>query len=337
MLPVAAGLLIVVAFPAQTGSEERGPVRDAAAAVVAPPQAAQPGQVWLVERTQEFELYSNGLRVERQFATSGRPRAPRALPKRPDATKRPSDPAGIVFHSSESALAPFEPEHNPVLKRQGEGLLAYIRNHRLYHFVVDRFGRVHRILEESEKADHAGRSVWADPDWVYLDLSDSFVGVAFEARTGDEVDSGQEPASPLSPAQVHAGRVLTEMLRSRHGIPAWNCVTHAQVSVNPRNFRIGYHTDWAGGFPFRELGLPENYDQAPPSLLLFGFQADSLFMKRAGARLRQAVAAAEEQIRREADARGLSVARYRGLLAQSYREAAREVAAAAKEEVEVNE
>jgi len=48
--------------------------------------------------------------------------------------------------------------------------------------------------------------------------------------------------------------MLTDMLRKRYGIPAGNCVTHAQVSVNPSNLLIGYHIDWASSF-FRPVRL----------------------------------------------------------------------------------
>ena len=81
---------------------------------------------------------------------------------------------------------------------------------------------------------------------------------------------GAEPSSV--PAQVRAGGMLVEMLRSRYRIPAANCVTHAQVSVNPSNMQAGYHTDWAFGFPFEQVGLPDNYTQDLPSLWAFGFQ-----------------------------------------------------------------
>ena len=56
------------------------------------------------------------------------------------------------------------------------------RHHRAYHFVIDRFGRVHRIVVESDAANHAGHSVWADSKWLYLHLNDGFLSVAFEAR-----------------------------------------------------------------------------------------------------------------------------------------------------------
>ena len=48
----------------------------------------------------------------------------------------------------------------------------------------------------------------------------------------------------MNSAQVYAGRVLTEMLRARYGIPVSNCVAHAQVSVNPAN--PGVAITWTG-------------------------------------------------------------------------------------------
>ena len=112
--------------------------------------------------------------------------------------------------------------------------MEYVSRRRSYHFVIDRFGRVFRIVQESDLANHAGHSVWADQKWIYVNLNESFFGVAFEAQTRH----ADEP-SPLNPAQVHAGRILTDMLRAIYGIPPENCVTHAQVSVNPGNRHAG--------------------------------------------------------------------------------------------------
>ena len=83
--------------------------------------------------------------------------------------------------------------------------------------------------------------------------------------------------------------MLTEMLRVRYRIPAANCVTHAQVSVNPSNMRIGYHVDWASEFPFEELGLPDRYAAALPSIWAFGFEVDGSFRTVAGAELRAGI------------------------------------------------
>lgn len=271
--------------------------------------------VWLVEESPESELYSNGLRIERRWVTSAEPRRPRWLARSPEADGPPPDPAGIVFHASESETPPLLPEHSGRLLRQGEELLNWVRRHKLYHYVVDRFGRVFRILPDQQRASHAGQSVWADQRWVYFDLSESFLGICFEART-----SGLEPTELTLP-QVRAGRLLVEVLRAIYKFPPQNCLTHAQVSVNQANGLVGYHTDWASGFPFEQLGLPGNYAQPLPSLLLFGFEADRSFVQRAGPQLREAVEAARWEVSRRALAEGLTPAEYRRRLMEQYRNA----------------
>jgi len=309
-VPLLAFLLLLIC-PAPTGSSAR-----AGAPAAAPPPEPVTPLVWLVQADPQFELYSNGLRIERTWLTRGPWRRPRRLPRDGRAAGSPPDPAGVVFHASENDPAPFLPEHNQRITREGENLLAWVRRHGLYHYVIDRFGRVYRILEDNERARHAGQSVWADAHWIYLDLNESFLAVCFEASTTD----AERPAG-LNPAQLHAGRVLIEMLRGRYRPPLENFVTHAQVSVNAANWRIGYHTDWADGFPFAELGLPDNYAQPLPSLLLFGFRADSMYARRAGPRLREALEATEGLLARRAEACGLSPADYRRSLEQRFRRA----------------
>ena len=182
-----------------------------------------------------------------------------------------------------------------------EGLLEYVRRKQAYHFVIDRFGRVFSVVREGDYANHAGHSVWADQNWVYLNLNQSFFGVAFEATSRP----GDGPA--VNAAQVHAGRILVEMLRARYQIAAANCVAHAQVSVNPINRRAGYHTDWATNLPFHDLGLSDNYQLPLPSVTLFGFTGDD--------------ALAESQVRRDAVARGMPLERYRQILQRRYQDA----------------
>lgn len=276
---------------------------------------AVPGRVWVVESNDRFELYSNGLRVENQFVTNTQPRAYLSL-SREDMDEHPArlrfDPVGIVFHTTESHIAPFEEEQNGTLRRAGEGLLEFVRRNHSYHFVIDRFGRVFRVVREDDYANHAGHSVWADQNWIYINLNQSFFGVAFEAT------SRPEDGPPVNAAQVHAGRILVEMLRARYKIPAANCVAHAQVSINPSNRRAGYHTDWAADLPFHDLGLSDNYQRPLPSVTLFGFTADEL---RSADALRPALQAAEDLIRREAAARGMPLERYREVLQRRYKDA----------------
>ena len=277
--------------------------------------------VWVVEKNPHYEIYSNGLRIENDLTVSNRPRSFAAYDRR-RAELPPgrftSQPVGIVYHTTESHSAPFEAEQNQALRRQGQGLLEFVREKRAYNFVIDRFGRVHRIVQESDTAFHAGHSIWADERWVYIELNAGFLGVSFEGSTDELRDN-------LTPAQIHAGRVLTEMLRSRYHIAAGNCVTHAQVSVNPDNFRIGYHTDWAGNFPFHEMGLEDNYVQPIPALYLFGYGYDPAFVESTGARLWKGLTLAEDRLLEEATVNGRTAAEYKKILQKRYREKLAEI------------
>jgi hypothetical protein len=271
--------------------------------------------VWLVDKTTEFEIYSNGLRIETRLSVSGEPRWYPLIGRDPSAPWGPrrSQPAGIVFHITESDQAPFEPGQNHMLKHIGQELLVYLRNRRAYHFLIDRFGRVHRIVVESDAANHAGHSVWADSQWSYVNLNTSFLSIAFVART----DPSQPPANP---AQIHAAKVLTAMLRSKYNIPAGNCVTHAQVSVNPGLMRIGWHTDWGNHFPFEEVGLPDNYQQPIAALSQFGFTYDAVYLQYTSPTVWKGLAQGDEQMRQAAAMRGIAVAEYRKLLQKNYRD-----------------
>jgi N-acetylmuramoyl-L-alanine amidase-like protein len=170
-------------------------------------------EVWQVEDTREFETYSNGLRIDNRFTISNHPRSylvfPAGEPGHKDGVPG-NKPVGIVFHTTESHQAPFEPGQTRVLQRIEESLIEYVQRKRAYHFLIDRFGRVYRVVAETDAANHAGFSVWADERSVYVNLNESFLGVSFEAET----QPGQVQPS-ASPAQVRAAAMLTEMLRSR--------------------------------------------------------------------------------------------------------------------------
>jgi hypothetical protein len=270
--------------------------------------------VWPVEHTSDYDLYSNGLRIENRLAVANEPRSYHLI-ERDSGALGPmrAQPAGIVFHTTESDQVPYEADRKTALQRIGKELLLYVRSKRAYHFVIDRFGRVHRIVVESDAANHAGHSIWADARWSYVDLNDSFLGVAFEAS----MLSGQ---ATITEAQLRAARALTEMLRDKYNLAAEDCVVHAQVSVNPSNWKIGWHTDWGSGFPFREMGLPDNYQLPNPSIYLFGFEYDPAYTAATGPELWKGLAAAEEQVRAAAAGRALATAEYRKILRQRYRD-----------------
>ena len=289
----------------------------------------RPAEVWLVDQSGGSETYSNGLRVDNHFLTPNHARAYQAFPLNGGPGLPRTRPAGIVFHTTESLQAPFEAGQNRVLKRIGQSLLEYVRQKRAYHFLVDRFGRVYRIVQDSDAANHAGHSVWADDQSVYVNLNESFLGVAFELATeAGGTDNG------MSAAQLRAGGMLVEMLRSRYGIAAANCVTHGQVSVNPSNMLVGYHVDWASSFPFESVGLKDNYAQPLAAVWTSGFAANAAFMRAAGPRLSASATAAEQSLEEMAHAVGLSPRAYRKALQKQYRERVHEMKHAIPEDAE---
>jgi hypothetical protein len=275
-----------------------------------------------VEKTAAFETYSNGLRIDNRFSIANHPRSYLVFSaSQPDdgRVERRSVPAGIVFHTTESLQAPFESVQNSRLNRIGESLLAYVRLKRAYNFVIDRFGRVYRVVPESDAANHAGNSIWSDPAWLYLNLNESFLGVAMETQTAETRTAPGQVEAAVNPAQVRSAAMLTDMLRRRYGIAAGNCVTHAQVSVNASSLRIGYHLDWASSFPFDELGLPDNYALPLPAVSVFGFEYDANFRRRAGARMYQEAQFAEQIFRERAGAAHMGVPAWRKVLQKRYR------------------
>ena len=286
--------------------------------VLAPPVALSldsggDSAVWLVDRKADVETYSNGLRIENRYVvgTQARGRYPVFLRNHIDRgdSLYLDQPAGIVFHTTESDEVPLQPGQARKLKLIGEDVLLFVKQHRSYHFVVDRFGRVFRIVREEDVAYHSGNSVWADQQRVYVGLNTSFLGVAIQTQTR----AGEDTAS-ASGAQIYSVRVLTNMLRNKYHIAAANCVTHAQVSINPVNKLIGYHTDWAANFPFQAIGLPDNYMQPPASMVLFGFGYDSAYLHSTGTRLLPGLLRAESEVRARAAQLKLDVPRYRALL-----------------------
>ncbi len=291
------------------------PLPAAASQALMPDFAPHAAAVWVVERTAAYEQYSNGLRVELAYETRTHARRPFAVMAVSGPAFRVvgwrNEPNGIVFHTTESDVVPIEAANRDALERIGESTLAAVRQGHCYHYLIDRFGRVFRIVAESDVAYHAGRSVWGTPEAFYVNLNGSFLGVAFESSTS--------AGAPATTAQLNAGRALTEMLRARYGIAAENCVTHAQVSVNPGAALIGFHTDWGASFPFAALGLPDNYAIPPASIALFGFRHDAAFDAALRGRTWPGVAVAELQVRAGAAASGLPMNTHRTALARRAR------------------
>lgn len=315
----AAGAVLMVLLP--LGAVRQQSPSSSRSTAILPGSATGVGEtapdVWLVEQQPGFELYSNGLRIEREYETAGEARTYEVYARGREElgpVEERTAPAGIVYHSTESATAEFRADQASRLKLLGKYLLRYVRDERAYHYLIDRFGRVWRIVRESDAANHAGYSVWADDRWTYVNLNWSFLGVSIEGQS-----AAASPEGEITRPQILALRQLTEMLRSRYGIAAANCVTHAQVSVNPSNRQAGYHYDWATRFPFAALGLPDNYQIPVPSLWLFGFSYDPSLVNLTGESYWKGLVLGEDISRQSAAARGLPLDQYRARRAAVHR------------------
>ena len=241
------------------------------------PAGVKPATIWLVEKNEASEQYSNGLRVDTSFEVTGDPRRFRVFEAgqgmREEVQERP---VGIVFHTSESDIWPLDESFNENLRTSSHNLLRYLQKNKLYNYLIDRFGRVFRVVTDDTKANHAGQSVWTKGDAIYLGLNSSFLAVSFETRW----EGGR--ALPITAAQLAAGRNLTDWLRQSWGIDADMCTGHGLVSVNGKKHLIGHHVDWARGFPFEAFGLPDQYARTAPAVALFGLGYDDEFLKVMG-------------------------------------------------------
>ncbi|MDQ1589830.1 MAG: hypothetical protein QOG71_457 [Pyrinomonadaceae bacterium] len=282
-----------------------------------------PEKVWLVEQQGNYERYSNGARILTDYETENHTRGYYVLPRNQGGLVKTGgaaqdvrrEPVGIVYHTSESDMLPFTSDNNASIEGHTRGLLEYVRKNKSYNYLIDRFGQVYRVVRDTDAAHHAGNSVWSDAAGVYVGLNESFLGVCFE--TNSNSDSLDEQ---LTEAQLVAGRLLTQVLRSRYQISDADCVTHGLVSVNPSNMLICYHHDWARNFPFEAFGLSDKYKVAPASVSEFGFTYDEEIMEKLGGDVWAGVKLAEEEFRRRAEESKVTPEEMRRRMRERYQE-----------------
>ncbi len=102
------------------------------------------------------------------------------------------------------------------------------------HYLVDEDGAVHRLVEETRRAWHAGRAVWRE----CTDVNGASIGIEL-------VNPGHEFGyRPFSDAQMDAVIALARDILARHPIPARNVVGHSDVAP-ARRADPGELFDWA--------------------------------------------------------------------------------------------
>jgi hypothetical protein len=274
-----------------------------------------PERVWLAERGGGYEFYSNGARILTEFETDGPERRFYRFDLNRQEPVLMSRPVGIVYHLSEGDLLPFAGQYNRSLQMASRALLEYVRQKRLYNYVIDRFGRIYRIVRDEFAADHAGNSIWCNGQSFYINLSSSFIGICFEGKSSPFEQLGPDG---INEAQIIAARMLTAVLRSKFDIEDSNCVTHGLVSVNPANQLMGYHTDWISGFPFEALGLSNKYDFELMAISKFGFGYDRQYVAAAGGRRWPGLERAESKLKEAAARANQSIEEERRLLQRDF-------------------
>jgi len=296
--------------------------------------------IWLVEKTSGSELYSNRLQIFTRYTVANIPRNYRPffrhLKRLPENALSTDRIAGILFHTSESDLVPFRPEMNVSIKRKSKRLIRYLQRRKSYNYIIDRFGRVYRLVREDHAAFHAGNSIWADDEEFYLNLNHAFIGICFEGRDFEEIENqnyvdswNQQSIAPrmrpsvtssLTEAQLRSGKELSDWLRVKYKISQHNCVPHALVSVNPEKKLIGYHLDLSKGFPFAKFSLSNKYNEPLPSMVDFGFSYDEYFEKIFGGEIWPGIRASEEILLRRCKRANINVNQYRTYLNTKYDE-----------------
>lgn len=265
------------------------------------PPDYRPEKVWLLDKKGNLERWSNRAWIRTEYEIYTRPRKYYAIPLGAQSesiglgNRLRSDVVGIVYHTSESHIVPYDPEYNKDIVRTSQGLVNYIRSKKLYNYLIDRAGDIFRIVPDDQVANHSGHSVWADGKYTYVGLNDSFIGVCFES-------SVNTPDDKLTEAQIKSGRELTDVLRNKYRIDDADCTVHGLVSINPERMMIAFHHDWVRDFPFDKMGLSDKYKVPPANILEYGFTYDDETMEKLGGKLWEGAKIAEEQFKKRAAA-----------------------------------
>jgi N-acetyl-anhydromuramyl-L-alanine amidase AmpD len=282
--PVDVGKAVAMVQPSQPVEEEK--------------QIAKFEKVFFLEKKGNEEKWSNRARIRTEYEVNHRPRRYYVIPRGSDtpSDQARSDIVGIVYHTTESHIVPYDPDYSQDVVKSSRGVINYVRNNRLYHYLIDRSGDIYRIVRDEYRASHSGDSIWADSRNTYVGLNDSFIGVAFESSM-----NAASPKEILTKEQILSGKELTDVLRTKYNIADENCTTHGLVSIHPQRMLIAFHHDWVRDFPFAEMGLSDKYKVPPPSMSEFGFSTDDEILAKLDGKLWEGAIIAQRQFQERAD------------------------------------
>jgi N-acetyl-anhydromuramyl-L-alanine amidase AmpD len=246
-----------------------------------------------------YEKWSNGCVISTKYETDNHPRAYYTIQRgaESDGDQKTNKIAGIVYHTPESSMVDFIQDNNKAIQQSSRGLLEFVQRHKKYNYMINRIGEIYRIVRDDQTAIHAGNSLWADDKNTYVLLNESFIGVCFESR----FEGASSLSDIVTQAQIRAGRLLTDVLRTKYGIDDANCTTHGLVAVDPGKMLIARHHDWVRFFPFEAMGLSDKYKVQPPTITDYGFTYDDDLMAKLGNNLWEGAIAAGEEFKNRAE------------------------------------
>jgi len=261
-------------------------------------------KIWQAGTEGEYEKWSNGCNISTKYETNNHLRAYYMIPRRAETggDQVSNKIVGIVYHTPESSMFDFIPDNNKAIQKGSRALLEYVREHKLYNYMIDRIGGIYRIVRDDQAAIHAGESLWADEKNFYVLLNESFLGVCFESK----FEGASSLNEILTPPQIRSGRLLTDVLRTRYNIDDANCTTHGLVAVDPDKMLIARHHDWVRFFPFEAMGLSDKYKIQPPNMADYGFTYDEDVMAKLGNQLWAGAMTAGAEFNRRAEQAGVS-------------------------------
>jgi N-acetylmuramoyl-L-alanine amidase len=137
------------------------------------------------------------------------------------------------------------------------------------HYVIGKDGQVIQMLNDFERAWHAGRSKWGP----ITDLNSVSIGIELD-------NNGLEP---FPEEQIGSLLILLDTLKTRYSIPQLNFIGHGDVAPTRKN-------DPSSFFPWKRLAAygfgiwyNEDYLQAPPinfnpidALKIMGYDTSNL-------------------------------------------------------------
>jgi N-acetylmuramoyl-L-alanine amidase len=124
------------------------------------------------------------------------------------------------------------------------------------HYLIEEDGRIHRLVQEADRAWHAGVSYWAGE----RDINSRSIGIELQ-NPGLEFDY-----HPFPEAQMAAFLELARDIVARHGISPFRVLAHSDVAPT-RKADPGELFDWEGcargGVGFWPTMMPGSKPEAP--------------------------------------------------------------------------